>query len=507
MPPAPAERKSLKIPVTLFADEAQPVTKEAWEKAARARFAAAAAILEQQAGVTFEAADGGEWAATKDSADWPAALADFTLKATLKPGGRAIGFTSRAVPGDGFGCVTDPCCTHLLVRDNSPRSEAERTEVLAHHLGLWLGAVRSPERGSLMRAKPGDGQAVRKDFRIQFDPFNLLIVHVWAEELAAGKGPKFADLRPKARDRLFALYKTLADFHAELKTGDTQAREYADRIDEARAADPANPDRKEGGDEKKEKPAPPTDPASRDRKGAVPSTTASDDAVRAVVQAVTAKAKELAKLPATGDGARPKGDALTAEYVKAAAVAAETLEPAHRARGFLIGLGIALDDSTILRSKPVVKKVCEAAETDAERKERIAALGLPTVRGRRDLCQHFAVSAALTELFGATAAEFAGLSKELSDMKGTSGFSFADLAADLAGIELAVVVAKEPKRIAGYAKKGFAVDDHAPDVKGFADGLTEKQFKKDYGTGDDPRFKKAMDEVRTAVKELAGYKK
>jgi hypothetical protein len=499
VPPAPAARKPLVVPVALYADDAQPMTRAAWEKAAKARLAGAAQVLEQQAGVTFPAADGGEWAAAKDAADWPAALADFALKATLKPGGRAVGFTSRPVPGDGYGCVPEPGCTHLLVRDHAPRSDADRTEVLVHHLGLWLGAVRSPDRWSVMRATAGDGQANQTDFRVQFDPLNLLVVHVWAEELAAKKGPKVGDLRPKARARLFALYKTLADVHAELKTGDALAREYADRIKEAQADDPASSDGKAEADEKKgeNKSAATPTPRPQGERGAA------DDAVRVVVQAVTAKAKELAKREA----ARPKGDALTAEYVAAAAVAAETLEPAHRGRGFLVGLGIALDDSTVLRGKPVVRKVCEAAETDEERKERIAALGLPTVRGRRDLCQHFAVSAALTELFGAAAAEFAGLSKELADANGGSGFSFADLAADLAGIELAAAVAKEPKRIAGYAKGGFSADDHVPDVKGFAEGLSAERFKKDYGGADDPRLKKAVDEVRAAVKGLPGYKK
>jgi hypothetical protein len=52
-------------------------------------------------------------------------------------------------------------------------------------------------------------------------------------------------------------------------------------------------------------------------------------------------------------------------------------------------LPIALDDSTILRNNPLVRSMVRSVESDAERKERIAALGSPTVRKRRDLCQHF----------------------------------------------------------------------------------------------------------------------
>jgi hypothetical protein len=336
-----------------------------------------------------------------------------------------------------------------------------------------------------MRAKLGDGQALRKGHRIQFDPINLIILNVWAEEWAAGKGAKFTKVSPKARDRLVVLYRTMAEIHDAMKTEDQQPRDYSERLALLRE----NDDNRRVTDKPAER-----EPIQRELQGA-------DAAVRAVVQAVTAKAKELAN-----DPARPKGDALTAEYVKVAAEAAAKFEEKVQSRGFLIGLGIALDDSTILRNKPIVKEMCVAAESDAERKERIAALGLPTMRGRRDLCQHFVVSAALTELLGAAATEFAGLSKELSDMKGTSGFSFADLAADLSGIEFATVMAKEPKRIAPFAQ-GFTVADHMPEVKSLPEGLSEARFKKDYGGSEDIRFKKAMDEVRTAVKELPGYKK
>lgn len=502
VPAAPEAAKPLKVPVKLFHDDAQPLTKAAWEKAAKERFTEAADVLFKQTGVRFEADGIGEWFAAKDSADLPAALADFELKAEVKAGTKAVGFRTRAVPGDGFGAAGEPGCSHLLVREASPKADGERVEVVAHHLGLMLGAVRSPDRGSVMRLKLGDGQAAKKGYRVQFDPLNLIVMNVWAEEVAAGSGKNFHTLRATSRERLRVLYKTLAGVHEAMKTDDTQAREYVEWCEKA---GPKKPDAGV-------KPTPPEKPMATDPdptpKPADPKPAISTDAaaVRVVVQAVTAKAKELAKKPATGEGARPKGDSLTAEYVRAAAEAALKLDEKKQPHGFLVGLGIALDDSTILRDKPVVKALCEAAESDAERKERLAALGLPTVRGRRDLCQHFAVSAALTELFGAAAAEFAGLSKEMADMKGVSGFSFADLAADLAGVEFAAAVGKEPKRLAAIAK-GFAVSDHAPDVKEFADGLSEERFKKEYGGVSDKRFVLALERVRAAVKDLPAYKK
>ena len=153
-----------------------------------------------------------------------------------------------------------------------------------------------------------------------------------------------------------------------------------------------------------------------------------------------------------------------------------------------------------------MKKVVLAAEPDDDRTARLAVLGRPTVRGRRDLCQHFAVSAALTETFGAAAAEFAGMAKEMTDMKGASGFSFADLAADFAGIELANVTTADPKRIAAMAKQ-FLVNDFVPDIAAFPEGLTEKAFKAKYGGTDDAKFKAELDAVRKAVQAVPAYRK
>jgi hypothetical protein len=483
VPLTPVARKPLVIPVSLYADDANRRTREAWEKLLRSRFAAAAEVFAKQAGITFEVAEVGVWASEAKAADLTTARGEFELQTPAKANTRAVGFRTRPVPGEEFASSGEPGSSHILIREGKPKTEDERVEVLVQHLGRSFGAVSSPDRGSVMRAKLGDGQANRSTFRVQFDPINLLIVHIWAEELTAGRGPKFAELGPAARGRLQVLYKTLANIHAETKTGDTQAQEYADRLDLIRER-PADAD-----PPKAVAPAPAGDRNAN----------AEQQGVRTVVQAVTAMAKAL-------KDARPEGDDLTAAYIQAAATAASDLDEKVRVRAFLIGIGLALDNSTILRDKPVVKAIAAVAETDAERKERLAVLGLPTVRGRRDLCQHFVVSAALTELFGASAAEFAGLSKELLDMKGTSGFSFADLAADYSGVELAAAVAKEPKRVIAVAKK-FAVADFVPEVKDLPEGLNEKRFKDEYGGSADSRFTKKVDAIRAAVKELPGHQK
>jgi hypothetical protein len=224
-------------------------------------------------------------------------------------------------------------------------------------------------------------------------------------------------------------------------------------------------------------------------------------ATRRVVAAVVEAAKANATV------ARPlKGDALTECYVRAAAAEAGRLPAAEGASAFLTALGIALDDSTLLRDNRLLAGFYRQVESDEERKLRLAVLGSPTVRGRRDWCQHFGVSCMLTALAGPAAAEAAGLLKERLDMRpGGSGFSFADLSADYAGVAFAARVQKGGLALDKLAT-GFAVNDQVPDAAGLADGLTAEEFRKQIGSFDDDRFAAEVARIRQRIAELPGQK-
>ena len=506
VPPKPPGRAAVKVPVKLFADQFESRNRATWEKALTKRVAELSAVLEKQVGLTLEVVGADEWQAEPQD-DLVGALREFERKAKAGPGVLCLGFSSykapavkgaaKTAPGDGpLSAGRGPFGTHVLFRDNAVRSDAERQEVMLAEFGLWLGAARTKDPFSAMRLKLADGAASRAGFVVQFDPVNLAVVNLWAKYRRAGKPLAWADVSEPDRQRLEVLYKTLA----QICPDDPVATEHLGVIERIRTKGVAAA--MEGvAVPPKPRVVPPVAPLAPPADAKL--TTASKaDGVRKVVAAVRARAKVLQALP-TAD--RPRGDLLTQDLVRAAASAARTLDAPQQSPAFLTALGIALDDSMTLRDNPLTRGLCVAAESDAERAERVAALGNPTVLSRRDLCQHFAISAALTELFGAKPAESAGVLKELADMAGPSGFSFIDLTADLAGVAFAGRVAANPTALAEVAA-AFTVADYMPATAGLREGFSPKRFAADYGGVGDPRFAAAVDGIRQRVAACPGLK-
>src|SRR5436309_3720944 len=84
----------------------------------------------------------------------------------------------------------------------------------------------------------------------------------------------------------------------------------------------------------------------------------------AVVQAAQAKPQ-------------PKGDELTALYYREAARAANRLPAKSRADAFLLALGVALDESDLLRNNPLTRELWQQVEPDEARQRRLRVLGTP----------------------------------------------------------------------------------------------------------------------------------
>jgi hypothetical protein len=52
----------------------------------------------------------------------------------------------------------------------------------------------------------------------------------------------------------------------------------------------------------------------------------------------------------------------------------------------------------------------------------------------------------------------------------------------------------------------FALPDYLPDARGLREGLSAKQFAKEYGTLDDKRFRAELKALRQRVLALPGHK-
>lgn len=229
-----------------------------------------------------------------------------------------------------------------------------------------------------------------------------------------------------------------------------------------------------------------------------------------VLAAIVEAAAANHRLPQRGAaGARPpfrrSGDELTVHYVRAAATAARRLPDKEAAPAFLLALGIALDDSSLLRKNLLTSRLWRKVEPDAAREKRLAVLGEPTLHGRHDLAQHFSVSAGLTAAAGPQAAESAGVLKEILDSRGGSGFSFADLSADFAGIAFARRLLDKPELLADI-EKSFRIGDYAISPRGLPEGFSAVEFAKKYGSLKDDRYLRAQEDIRKRIAALPGYR-
>ena len=102
-----------------------------------------------------------------------------------------------------------------------------------------------------------------------------------------------------------------------------------------------------------------------------------------------------------------------------------------------------------------------------------------SLAGRYDLMRHFLTSAALALTTGAEQANRVGVEKELSDSRGGSGFSFVDLTANRAGIQLAMtstVFTEEALLIQARMSCIKKDSDIMPPTSGFPEGLSEGEF-------------------------------
>lgn len=132
-----------------------------------------------------------------------------------------------------------------------------------------------------------------------------------------------------------------------------------------------------------------------------------------------------------------------------------------------------------------------------------------TLSGRRDLAQHFTVSAALAAFAGSPLADAIGLYKEVEDARGGSGFSFKDIAADRAGTvfgELATRSADNARRLQKGLAAGVQERDMMPDVANLPEFLSAAQFRRRFGGVGAPAYEDMMRKIERRLAACALYR-
>lgn len=438
--------KTPTIAVKLLVDDDEPTHRRIWEARLRKRVGAASKILEQHSGVRLAVHSISTWDSDDAQHDFNQSLREFEREVTVKPAQLAIGFSSqyRIVRGRvHMGGTRGALHPYILLKERSPNvREAERLELLIHELGHYLGAAHSPEPQSVMRPLIRSGQQRLVGSRIRFDPVNTLLIAMMGDEMRRSPIRSALDLSDGTRQRMGQLYSVLAS-----ALPDDPAAERYQQLMEAANSPPLV-------EQTRRVLAEIVDFAKRRRAGT----------------------SRSAEDPDTRDW----GDALTDLYVRQAATAAKKLPPKNAAKALLLALGIFMDDTTLLRTFPTTRTLVQRVEDEQQRRERLRARGSPSMRGRQDLAKHFFVSAHVSVVMGIPMTRSVGLAKEMMDARRGSGFSFADMAANRAGIAFAARLLAGQISIDEIAKE-FRSEDYLPHLDDLAEGLGVEELEAQFG--------------------------
>jgi hypothetical protein len=117
---------------------------------------------------------------------------------------------------------------------------------------------------------------------------------------------------------------------------------------------------------------------------------------------------------------------------------------------------------------------------------------------------HFVVSAGLEVLANSGVSFTAGEFKELLDSAGRSGFSFADLAADRAGLRFAAL-ATEPataRHVQQILRQIVDETTYFPSIEGLPEGLSQQEFEEIYKDVDSAMYRSLLDEIDRRIEAL-----
>lgn len=124
------------------------------------------------------------------------------------------------------------------------------------------------------------------------------------------------------------------------------------------------------------------------------------------------------------------------------------------------------------------------------------------LEGRDDFPRHFLVSAALVVESSGALAQAVGVAKEVADARGGSGFSFNDMAANLAGTRFGELSRSEPQALQQRLAAGVKDGDLMPPWADLPEFLPEPEFLRRYGGVGAPPYQALIAEIERRVGAL-----
>ena len=133
----------------------------------------------------------------------------------------------------------------------------------------------------------------------------------------------------------------------------------------------------------------------------------------------------------------------------------------------------------------------------------------PLLHRRDDLGRHFVGSAALAVLLDRRFSDSVGLDKEYSDSRAISGFSFSDLAANLAGAQFGDLATASPgsaRRVQEWMEQAASDADIMPGVGDLPDNLPEEVLKRRFGEPGAEAYQRVLEEIEARIASVPLYR-
>lgn len=130
------------------------------------------------------------------------------------------------------------------------------------------------------------------------------------------------------------------------------------------------------------------------------------------------------------------------------------------------------------------------------------------LKGRQDLSRHFLISAAITCLSDSELASMIGLEKEIYDAQGASGFSYADLAADHAGIQLAIQAMEsdlDALKLQKFLAYSESENNFMPDISQLPEGIGMNAATSDMSDTSSEAYRTTTQSILQRIKHLPVY--